>query len=603
MADVGATAKISGAQRAREACADVRAALDRGDLIEAFALAAAVKATGRGARELQFLKALALARMGDIEQAWALCEPLAQSGRAPSDVRALRARMIKDRAFRARGRTRTGLLRAAAEAYAAIAGAAESYFPLINAASLAYMAGDRPTARERAEEVLRVTSGETAAYWPLASRAEALLLLGRAAEAEAAMQLAVNQPDCSDGARSSTTHQFQRLGEGADFDSEALNRLVELTRPAPVCFFSGHIFQPSDNGERLLAQEIDKVLERTGIRIGYGAAAAGADTLIAERLLAHGGEVHVVLPFDLGDFVAASVKPAGEAWLPRFEALLQRAQSVRYASTMRYVGDDGQFNYGTDFAMGLARLRALHRRSDAIHLAIWDGQPSAAPAGSGRNVALWEGLGGTTHVIAPGPVAKPVYREDQAVPANTDHERSNNAIIFADFHGFSRIPEHHLPTFWREVLGRAAKVIAQPGRQVLARNSWGDALFLVLPDARSAAALAVALRDELETIDSRDLGLEQAGVRIALHLGPMYHAVDPVTGMANFFGSEVSRAARLEPVTPVNTIYATEPFAAALALAAPGAFDLRYCGNVELAKGYGISPVFRVDSSGGDDAI
>jgi len=124
-----------------------------------------------------------------------------------------------------------------------------------------------------------------------------------------------------------------------------------------------------------------------------------------------------------------------------------------------------------------------------------------------------------------------------------------------------------------------------------------------LPDARSAAALAVALRDELETIDSRDLGLEQAGVRIALHLGPMYHAVDPVTGMANFFGSEVSRAARLEPVTPVNTIYATEPFAAALALAAPGAFDLRYCGNVELAKGYGVSPVFRVDSCGGDDAI
>jgi hypothetical protein len=50
-------------------------------------------------------------------------------------------------------------------------------------------------------------------------------------------------------------------------------------------------------------------------------------------------------------------------------------------------------------------------------------------------------------------------------------------------------------------------------------------------------------------------------------------------------------------------IYATEPFAAALALAAPEAFDLRYCGKVELAKGYGASPVFRVDSYGGNDAI
>jgi hypothetical protein len=33
MADVGATAKIPAARKAKDACADVRAALDRGDLI------------------------------------------------------------------------------------------------------------------------------------------------------------------------------------------------------------------------------------------------------------------------------------------------------------------------------------------------------------------------------------------------------------------------------------------------------------------------------------------------------------------------------------------------------------------------------------------
>jgi adenylate cyclase len=270
---------------------------------------------------------------------------------------------------------------------------------------------------------------------------------------------------------------------------------------------------------------------------------------------------------------------------------------------MRYVGDDGQFNYGTDFAMGLARLRALHRRSDTVHLALWDGRRPAGPAGTARNVAVWESFGGATQVIDPGPIAKPRHPDDPFATATREHGRGTNAIIFADFHGFSRIPEHHLPTFWREVMGRAAKVISQAGEQVLARNSWGDALFLVLPDACAAAELGMALRNELAKIDARELGLDRAGVRIALHLGPMYHAVDPVTGMANFFGSEVSRAARLEPVTPLNTIYATEPFAAALALAAPEAFDLRYCGKVELAKGYGAAAVFRVDAGEVSDAL
>jgi hypothetical protein len=604
MGDVGAKPAISARGSTPRALAAVRAALDQGDLIEAFALAAEARVTGRRRDELQYLQALALARMGDIDQAWTLCAELAQAPEASADVEALQARLIKDRAFRARGAARSRLLASAAQAYASIAGADGSYFPLINAASLAYMAGDRQAGRARAAQVLRTPEiARGYAYWPLASKAEALLLLGDSEEAEAAMRLAVAQADCSDGARSSTTHQFQRLGDAGGFGPGVIAGLTAISKPAPVCCFSGHIFQANAEDERRVDAAIDAWLVRTGVRIGYGAAAAGADILIGERLLDRGGEAHIVLPFDRDDFVAASVRPAGEAWLPRFEALLQRATSVRYASTMRYVGDDGQFNYGTDFAMGLARLRARHRRSDTVHLAVWNGRRTPGSAGTARNVAVWESLGGATQVIEPGPIAKPRHSDNPFPNAGGEHGRATNAIIFADFHGFSRIPEHHLPTFWREVMGRAAKVISQAGERVLARNSWGDALFLVLPDACAAAELAMALRNELAKIDARELGLDRAGVRIALHLGPMYHAVDPVTGMANFFGSEVSRAARLEPVTPLNTIYATEPFAAALALATPEAFDLRYCGKVELAKGYGAAAVFRVDPGEVSDAI
>ena len=51
-------------------------------------------------------------------------------------------------------------------------------------------------------------------------------------------------------------------------------------------------------------------------------------------------------------------------------------------------------------------------------------------------------------------------------------------------------------------------------------------------------------------------------VRIGLHAGPAIRMIDPVTGQLNFMGSNVSRAARIEPVTPPGQVYCSEPFAA-----------------------------------------
>ena len=45
-------------------------------------------------------------------------------------------------------------------------------------------------------------------------------------------------------------------------------------------------------------------------------------------------------------------------------------------------------------AMGMARLRAEHLVGEAIQLAIWDGEPSNGPAGTGADVAAWAKHGG-----------------------------------------------------------------------------------------------------------------------------------------------------------------------------------------------------------------
>ena len=83
-------------------------------------------------------------------------------------------------------------------------------------------------------------------------------------------------------------------------------------------------------------------------------------------------------------------------------------------------------------------------------------------------------------------------------------------------------------------------------------------------------------------------------MRIALHYGTTYSGHDPVSRRITFYGTEVSRTARIEPVTPSGSVYVTEPFAAVLEMEADHPFDCNYVGKTPLAKGYGVYPLYRL---------
>ena len=46
------------------------------------------------------------------------------------------------------------------------------------------------------------------------------------------------------------------------------------------------------------------------------------------------------------------------------------------------------------------------------------------------------------------------------------------------------------------------------------------------------------------------------GMRIGVHYGPAYRTIDHITGRTTFYGTEVSKAARIEPVTPPGAVFA-----------------------------------------------
>jgi class 3 adenylate cyclase len=83
-------------------------------------------------------------------------------------------------------------------------------------------------------------------------------------------------------------------------------------------------------------------------------------------------------------------------------------------------------------------------------------------------------------------------------------------------------------------------------------------------------------------------------LRIALHAAPVYEFTDPVTGKRSYSGTHVSRAARIEPITPPGQVYASEPFAAMAAAHRVTLFDFDYAGLTPMAKGYGTFPTYHV---------
>jgi class 3 adenylate cyclase len=303
--------------------------------------------------------------------------------------------------------------------------------------------------------------------------------------------------------------------------------------------------------------------------------------------------LHVVLPFEEEDFLAQSVLPGGETWLARYRTCLDKAASVTTASLMEYFGDPAQYGYGSRMAMGLARLRAHHLDTEAIQIAVWDGKPSDGPAGTGADVGAWKEQGGRSLVVDPGAVDRSLTRPPPRV--RSEHERMLAAILFTDFAGFSTLAETALPAFWDGVMRQVAEVLDEHDGEVVCRNSWGDALYAVTSSAAGAAGIALELQDALARFDYATLGLDgTGGMRVGVHYGPAWRTVDHITGRTTFYGTEVSKAARIEPVTPPGAVFVTEPFAAILALESGDAFTCRYVGRIALAKKYGDYPMYRL---------
>jgi class 3 adenylate cyclase len=566
-------------------------------------------------------QALALARSGVTRKANLILAQLYQEGNMDEETVGLLARTHKDLWLRALDSTeKERQLSLSYEFYREAYELTGGYWTGINAATTALLLGLKDEAARLAGEVRTACLLDLKAvekrggdqYWPLATLGEAALVRNDWAEAEMWYTRAGEAGRGRFGELNSTRRNARLITEALGRDRKWIDDYLKIPT---VVVFAGHMidrpgrtpprFPPELEGV-VRAAILDK-LKSLNAGLGYASAACGSDIIFLETLLELGGEAHIVLPYNQSQFLEDSVEVVpGTRWRERFENVMERASEVLVASEQRMEGGV-PFEYANLLLHGLAKIRAEQLETEMIPLAVWDRKPGDGAGGTASIVEHWQSVGHAVEVIDLAKIleehyptavtisAAPMHGRTQALESDSELPTEMIAILFADAVNFSKLTEDEIPRFVQSFLGTIGKLANNSSRNPIMKNTWGDGLYFVFKSVKDAGQFALELSERLAEIDWTEKGLpREMSLRIALHAGPAHSCIDPVTGQPNYIGTHVSRAARIEPITPPGQVYASQAFAALSAAQHVKEFTCDYVGRTPLAKGYGTFPTYHV---------
>ncbi|MEO6929336.1 MAG: adenylate/guanylate cyclase domain-containing protein [Casimicrobiaceae bacterium] len=627
--------RTSIARRARAACARIHAQLNHGapwDACDTFREAIAVDP---GDAELLYCGALAHARVGASERAYELLDQ-AQQASPPAtivpEIMSLRGRLWKDRAQSSRAGSRAASV-AMAHARTEYLGAyalAHGAYPGVNVATLSMLLGDRRNARRLAREVIASLATQTRPLtcWDHATRGEAELLLGHPGPAKRCYAQACALASGDAGVVATMRRQVMLLANVMPHATEVLPAMPATD----VLAFVGHMIDAPGVAEPRFPPALEPAvsaairarLARLMKPIVYSSAACGADLAFIEAALDIGAEVNIVLPFDRVEFARTSVAIGGAAWVPRYQRALARATRVIMATEEGHLGDDVLYEYAATILEGLAMLRAAQLEVAPTLLAVIDTKSKGRVGGTRASFERWKRTAGTLELIdlrslreASGATARVKGGALQATPrvprrsataispagldatptlvGATRPQRGLKTMLFADFAGYSRLHDAFAPLFQHRFLEIGAQQVASSKTPPLEVKTWGDALYGVFEAPRDGAEFALGLLTQMQREDWTVAGLpDTSRIRIALHAGPVFLGFDPVMQRHSYFGANVTRAARIEPITPPGMIYVSEAFAGTLVASGERGYRLEYIGMLALAKAYGESRIYRL---------
>ncbi|MCB1193870.1 MAG: hypothetical protein KDK90_25770 [Leptospiraceae bacterium] len=474
--------------------------------------------------------------------------------------------------------------------------------------------GDIVESKKLAKAVIELINKENDEdYWSLATLGEAYLLLGEKEKAIDAYSKAVKKEKTHFGNINSSYHQIMLISKFTQIEVPA--EILDILKPPCIIAFSGHMIDhPNRKTPRFPAyiessvkEELGKVIKELNPKIVYTSAACGSDILFIETLLEQNQddmEINVYLPFSKDDFIKTSVSFAGEKWEERFLNILNKV-SPKYVTEESYFGNDELFSFTGDLMIGISIIRSMTLLTKPFFLGVMDMEDvSKKFAGTSDILSRWP-YQDTIKIIDISKIQKNKqnnsseqqhnedYMHKQAIPFGI--QREIKYILFADIVGFSKMREEQTPYFVFELLKVISEGIEKLTIQPKVLNTWGDAIFATFNKASDMIEFALVINNIIQKTNWTERHLpKDTNIRIALHAGPVFNGIDPITKKDNAYGSHINRAARMEPVTAHGQIYASEQFAAALYVEKGDMYKYEYIGKIKLAKDFGYQETYSI---------
>lgn len=501
----------------------------------------------------------------------------------------------------------------------------------INAAWMAWITGEDEVSISLAREVLDNLPqlGLEATFDQLILYAEAQLIIGRGDDASRIYEEAMGKSDKKNYLPVVKARQklFFLKSAGVKIPDEVFKALI----PPTIVVFSGQMIDRAYQEVPIFPNELeDKVrdvirdtLNELDARIGYSSASSGAEILFLEEMVKRGAEINIILPFVKEDFIEHNVRYAGPRWEKRFEKILKKAHTISYAVDDKFLGHSMLYRFSNQVIQGTAVMRAKFLTTEPNLFVIWDSLEPPKPGAQSDFIDQWTNIetlrlvdmdtisnaGGKKTAIERKPVENTNINRIYKDPL-TAHlpERSIRCMMFSDLSGYSKLQDEHVPDFL-DFMNKLHDAINEINLPMESINTWGDAIFAVCNDPIMMADFALLYCDVIER-----LGMcypkfpHPIQARISLHSGPVYKAHDPFIDKDNFYGGHINRAARLEPVTKVGQVYATQQFVSVLnseinkvknecdqkGLVFVEKFTTEYVGVIDLAKNFGSQEVYHI---------
>ncbi|MGF7158905.1 anti-sigma regulatory factor (Ser/Thr protein kinase)/class 3 adenylate cyclase [Rhodoligotrophos appendicifer] len=371
----------------------------------------------------------------------------------------------------------------------------------------------------------------------------------------------------------------------------------------------GEVFPESLVGD--VRSALRTKLDGPGDLIGYASASAGGDIIFGEEVVRRGGKLHIHIPCERDDFVSQYVAPGGREWIDRFEQLCHRAASVNISCEERLLGDELLIRFNNQVLQGIARLQAEALDTQVTLLLLWSPSAPPEPGSPADFMDHWPELERLQIIdlddLRGTPLSSSSSQQRFGLEVGLS-PRAIRAILFADIATFTNFGDEELPLLF-DLLSEAQQEVDLRAPAPILINTWGDAVHAAGETAHDLADYASALTRAVREIDPKTYGLERSPrFRIALHAGPVFVGLHPLTGRSMIFGHHVNRAARIEPIAVPGEVFASQNFVALLRAemderayeaAMTGApysprYRVEYHDMVALPKRFGHETIYRV---------